>query len=263
MILIKGMVSAMKSVFYVMCLLLVLLYVFAIAFTQLSAGTETLPDKFFGNVAHSMYSLMIYATFCDNMTYFMDDILAEHEVLFALALVFIALAALTVLNMLVGVLCEVVSAVAQEEKQEFLTLQVKERMEKVTRKLDTDTNMKISYKEFEQIIHDEEALKALEEVDVNPVGLVDFAELFFFDNGVQVELEFDRFMEMVLDLREENQAKVKDVLNLWMQVKNSTNTMITDIQDDMNNLEQKLEGKTTSLENQLSQALNDLAKITR
>merc|ERR1719310_2439282 len=40
MILIKGMITAMKSVFYVLCLLVLITYVFAIAFTQLSVGTE-------------------------------------------------------------------------------------------------------------------------------------------------------------------------------------------------------------------------------
>merc|ERR1719420_563712 len=107
----------MKSVFYVMCLLLILTYVFAIAFTQLSADNDVLKAHFFGNVAHSMYSLLIYATFCDNMTYFMDTILEEKLYLLFLALIFIALASLTVLNMLVGVLCEVVSAVAETERQ--------------------------------------------------------------------------------------------------------------------------------------------------
>merc|ERR1719310_2576704 len=42
MILVKGMVTAMKSVVYVMGLLVIITYVFAIAFTQLSVGTESI-----------------------------------------------------------------------------------------------------------------------------------------------------------------------------------------------------------------------------
>merc|ERR1719235_2174198 len=66
MILIKGMVTAMKSVVYVMCLLAIITYVFAIAFTQLAVGSESIGETYFSNVAHSMYSLIIYATLCDN-----------------------------------------------------------------------------------------------------------------------------------------------------------------------------------------------------
>merc|ERR1719236_424897 len=72
MILIKGMVTAMKSVVYVMCLLVIITYVFAIAFTQLAVGTPTIGEDYFANVAHSMYSLLIYATLLDNLSAFMD-----------------------------------------------------------------------------------------------------------------------------------------------------------------------------------------------
>merc|ERR1711977_674665 len=68
MILIKGMVTAMKSVSYVMALLVLITYVFAIAFTQLSVGTETIGDSYFANIAHSMYSLLIFATFMDDIS---------------------------------------------------------------------------------------------------------------------------------------------------------------------------------------------------
>merc|ERR1719265_2615169 len=67
LILIKGMATAMKSVAYVMALLVLITYVFAIAFTQLSVGNEALGDVYFSNVALAMYSLLIYATFLDNL----------------------------------------------------------------------------------------------------------------------------------------------------------------------------------------------------
>merc|ERR1719191_2440765 len=72
MILVKGMMTAMKSVVYVMCLQVIITYVFAIAFTQLAVGTPTIGEIFFSNVALSMYSLLIYSTLLDNLTYFLD-----------------------------------------------------------------------------------------------------------------------------------------------------------------------------------------------
>merc|ERR1719399_1513747 len=66
LILIKGMATAMKSVAYVMALLVLITYVFAIAFTQLAVGTGV-GDDLFANIAHSMYSLLIYATLLDDL----------------------------------------------------------------------------------------------------------------------------------------------------------------------------------------------------
>ena len=67
--------------------------------------------------------------------------------------------------MLIGVLCEVVSAVATTEKDEVLARTVTEKMPRFA-------------EEFSKIIESPEALHALLDVDVNPIGLVDFAELF-------------------------------------------------------------------------------------
>merc|ERR1712093_320083 len=104
MILIKGMMSAMRSVFYAMCLLVIITYVFAIAFCQMSVNTPTIGETYFRNVGFGMYSLLIYATFLDDLSNLMDDLRADKWPLVFVALVFICLASMTVMNMLVGVL---------------------------------------------------------------------------------------------------------------------------------------------------------------
>merc|ERR1719265_1851960 len=181
MILVKGMATAMKSVVYVMGLLVIITYVFAIAFTQLAVGTPTIGEDYFANVGQSMYSLLIYATLLDNMADFLEALRFEFWPLLALALVFIAVAALTVMNMLIGVLCEVVSAVADTERETILTENVKEKMLEIVGTLDTNKNNHISYEEFPKILEKTEALQALKDVQVNAVGIVDFAQLFFLE----------------------------------------------------------------------------------
>merc|ERR1711879_957220 len=112
-------------------------------------------------------------------------------------------------------------------------MKVMDKMFNIARTLDTNFDNKISYKEFGKIVDNKEALTALQEVGVNPIGIVDFAELFFFDEGSQIELEFHSFMNMILDLREDNIAKVKDVLNIWRQIKFSTNADVTNMTEDV------------------------------
>jgi voltage-gated sodium channel len=269
MILVKGMVTAMKSVLYVMGLLVIIMYVFAIAFTQLAVGTPTIGEVFFSNVAQSMYSLLVYATLLDNMADFLDSLRFEFWPLLALALVFIALAALTVMNMLIGVLCEVVSAVADTERESILTEAVKEKMLGIVAKLDTNKNNRISYEEFTQIMAKPEALQALEDVDVSAVGIVDFAELFFLgEDGTGIELTFEDFMECVLDLRASNTATVKDVLDLWKKVKTTTNKEALLVKNIINNLSNKvdvqldgMQARTDKVEGAIAELTKEVAKV--
>lgn len=266
MILIKGMITAMKSVFYVMALLVLITYIFAIAFTQLSVGTETLGDTYFSNVPLAMYSLLIYTTFLDDLSAFMDDCRAEEGrnwYLIVIGMAFICLASLTVMNMLVGVLCEVVSAVAATEKEEMMQENVSNNLQGVLAELDKNFNKKISYEEFSAIIEKPRALRGLAQIGVDPIGIVDLAELFFFDHNQPIELDFSEFMDMVLSLRESNTATVKDMLRLWSQVKTNVNLTILQIQDKLEKLNQKLDERTAVVEGQIALVLSEARKITK
>lgn len=257
MILIKGMITAMKSVLYVMGLLLLIIYVFAIMFTQLSDGTD-FGAEFFDSVPLSMYSLLIYGTFVDDLAYFCNSIRAESYPILILVLIFVCLACLTLLNMLVGVLCEVVSAVAKTEKEMITTRAISEKMQGIVDSLDMNSNGKISFLEFRQILDIPEALTALMEVGVDPAGVVDFAELMFFEDGDHEkpkDLAFDTFMELILDLRESNVATVKDIKYLCRQINPKLTSVCKDIED--------LRNRSERMEGTLAAILTEVKKISR
>jgi len=262
------MVTAMKSVSYVMALLVLITYVFAIAFTQLTVGTE-IGDAYFANIAHSMYSLLIYATLLDDLIEFCDNLRHEMWIVLALSFVYIALAALTVMNMLIGVLCEVVSAVAENERDEIRTETLTNKMREVVSTLDADANNLLSYKEFAEIMTKPDALNALEDVGVSAVGIVDFAELFFFEDGKPVDLTFEAFMEVILDLRQTNNCTVKDMLHVWMKIKRTTNREIKDAKTSADKFSQAFNEKATridsrldSVQGMLTSSMNDMMKLS-
>lgn len=260
-ILVKGMITAMTSVFYVMCLLVSVTYIFAIAFTQLAVGTETVGQKYFANVSLSMYSLLIHAAFMDDMAEFMNDLRFEYWPLVGLALIFVCFASLTLMNMLIGVLCEVVSAVATTERAENRSFQVQRKMETILKNLDENLDEMISYSEFSKMIAKPEALRCLQEVDVDPLSVIDFADMFFFEDGHCVELTFEEFMEVVMSLRESNQSTYKDVLKLWMQIKTTTNTMIEKIDTKVNQIDKKIDMTALELGNKIDQQTEMLRKL--
>lgn len=259
MIFIKGMITAMKSVLYVMCLLVLIIYVFAIMFTQLADGTE-MGVIFFDTVPLSMYSLFIYGTFVDDLAYFCDTIREESYPILILVLIFVCLACLTVMNMLVGVLCEVVSAVAQTEKEMITTATVSEKMRGIVDTIDTNNNGHISFVEFRKILDIPEALRALVDVGVDPAGIVDFAELMFFEDGDHAkpkDLPFDQFMEHVLDLRDSNTATVKDIKYLCRQINPKLTSIWKDIED-LRNRAERMEGTLDAI---LSEVRNISSKL--
>jgi hypothetical protein len=237
MIMIQGMMKASASVGYTLVLLLICTYIFAIVLTLLSSPYE-FRERYFPNVPIAMYSLIIYGTFLDALVDFTDAIREEKAwVCLIIVAIYICLASMTVLNMLIGVLCEVISAVAEEEKESMMIDKVHEKFGAIVEGLDKNCNGMISWREFQKIVTIPEALRALNSVGVDPIGFVDMAEDVFFQDGVQVELGFEQFMGLILDLRGSQQATLKDIMSLNKHF----NVKFRDLKTMMKEMENKLD----------------------
>jgi len=230
MILIKGMLAASRSVFFTMCLLVILLYLFAIALRQITEGSEV-GEMWFHSVPAAMYKLLIEGVFLDNLGATADTIAESSPVFAVVFFIFVCMAALMVMNMLIGVLCEVVSAVAATEKEEMNVLALRSKLAEVMLKLDTSGNGRLSQEEFVQLVSDAQAVKLLDEMGIDPISLIDMAPTIFepreddsdddSDDGVERldsskgrEIDFQEFMKVVLDLRGSNAASLKDLREL-------------------------------------------------
>lgn len=218
LILVKGMVAAARSVFFTLVLLFVAVYMFAIAFRQLTDGTP-LGAKHFSTVIAAMHTLFLDGTLLDGTGQLVRDLLDESWVYVLVLYVFVTLAALMVMNMLIGVLCEVVSAVAAAERDSISVATVKEGITNMISRggLDTDGDNMISKAEFNAILYDQDAIRLLNSVDVDTYGLVDLSDFIFSsgdDTQEETQLSFEEFIDIVLSLRGSNTATVKDVVEL-------------------------------------------------
>jgi len=223
LILIKGMVAATRSVLFTLCLLAIILYVFGIAFRQLVGETVRNADGelYFGSVFTAMHTLLLDGTLMDGTGSVVKALARESFAYVAMFYLFILLAALTVMNMLIGVLCEVVSAVASTEKEQLTVNWVKSQVQTVLKEggLDKDNDGAISKEEFSKILEFPVACRALEEVGVDVMNLVDNIDFIFADDTDEDEpkerqLKFGEFIELVLSLRGCNTATVKDIVDL-------------------------------------------------
>jgi len=218
MVLVRGMVAGMRSVLTVMCLLMVVMYVFAIAFTQL-AKDSSMGTNHFDTVGESLYTLLVHGVLLDSLES-LCTILEQDTLCLLLFFVFVMLSSLTVMNMLIGVLCEVVSAVAEAERDGIQVSSVADNVQKVLYELDADFSGSISKSEFMHLAHPGFA-EALREVNVDPVGIVDFADYIFATSNKNDEISFEEFMKLVLSLRGSNHVTVKDIVDLRKHVLNA------------------------------------------
>eukprot|EP00927_Polykrikos_kofoidii_P073259 TRINITY_DN6930_c0_g2_i2.p1 TRINITY_DN6930_c0_g2~~TRINITY_DN6930_c0_g2_i2.p1 ORF type:complete len:838 (+),score=153.37 TRINITY_DN6930_c0_g2_i2:298-2514(+) len=265
-VMLKGLLAASRSVFFTLLLLAGLQFVFGIAFTQL-ARPSPLGPELFPTVLDSMYVLLVHGTLLLSTDGKALQIGATTDGFYlnALFFAFILLAAVLLMNMLIGVLCEVVSAVAAAEKEEMLVNYTGVKLRKVVALIDEDGGGTISRDEFMLILQSQEAIEALQDVGVDVIGLVDFADFIFGDecdeedSSEGVELTLAEFMEVVLQLRGSNSATVKDIVDLRKFVQ----TSITSTNDRIQRIERRLEEVGQMVKEMVCALLDVKATATR
>lgn len=211
MILVKGLGASLRSVFFTLVLLFLVLYTFGILTRQLARDSDV-GNTYFPSVPMAMYVLLFRGCFLDNPTSVMDDLHNFNGWFSLLFLIFILLAPLTILNMLIGVLCEAVVCVADSEREEIAIRMVKHKLLHILNENDRDGDGVISRKEFAVLLDSEEAIEALNDVGVDPVGLADAID-HIFENGNNF-FAFEDVMEQVLLLRRSNHSTVKDMMTM-------------------------------------------------
>eukprot|EP00929_Paragymnodinium_shiwhaense_P101058 TRINITY_DN63819_c0_g1_i1.p1 TRINITY_DN63819_c0_g1~~TRINITY_DN63819_c0_g1_i1.p1 ORF type:complete len:834 (+),score=153.24 TRINITY_DN63819_c0_g1_i1:117-2618(+) len=232
MIFLRGMLVATRAVILTMCLLSIVMYAFAIALRHLTRGLPA-GDLYFNSIPECMYTLMVHGTLLDAIHIVLNAIRQDSPVAFVLMTGYVMLATLTVLNMLIGVLCQMVSIVTMTEHERMDIVFVKTELQKVLKKHlknpdfkamfeasqgGTDfSEVKISDQAFATIMEDSQVLRVLDTVGVDIDAVVDFADIIFERDLYQeedVSLSFQSFVEVLLQFRGANPATVKDLVLL-------------------------------------------------
>ncbi|CAK0858794.1 unnamed protein product [Prorocentrum cordatum] len=231
LILVKGALRAMKTVAFVISLLLAITYVFGVAMVLLLKGTPA-GDDMFSTVPQAMYSLLLYGTLLDSLVLACAKLEESSVVSLVVFFVYVALAALTVLNMLIGVLCEMVSVVAHQEKDRMLTTCAEEKLALVIKELDQDEDFRLSKQEFLSILVNPTAAQALADIGVDPIGVIDFADLIFSNEvGQETDLSFEEFMEVILQLRGSNSSTVRHMVELKHMIAQQLDDLTRQVQE--------------------------------
>eukprot|EP00746_Dinoflagellata_sp_MGD_P067751 gnl/MRDRNA2_/MRDRNA2_27972_c0_seq1.p1 gnl/MRDRNA2_/MRDRNA2_27972_c0~~gnl/MRDRNA2_/MRDRNA2_27972_c0_seq1.p1 ORF type:complete len:777 (-),score=98.44 gnl/MRDRNA2_/MRDRNA2_27972_c0_seq1:87-2417(-) len=272
MTLLKGISTALRSVFFTFVLLVCFLFVFGMLFTthldgeygpshpdsrRLGEKTDGEPveeDQFgcstngpeqldvrFGTLPEAMWTLLVTGIFFDGFADVINLLRMYEPFLAVLFLFFVFICSFTVLNMLVGIICEVASTVSTEEQEEASIQYLRNTLLELMECYDIDDDRHIRRDEFELLLKNPEACLILSSFGVNVNDLISlkdhlFEQREFYDEALEDQqvsensqdtfsapqkvakkwrkISFAEFLSIVLRLRGGNKATVIDIVDL-------------------------------------------------
>jgi len=227
---IKGVKVASRAVGSALMMLIMLVYIFAIVMFSFLRGE----DKW-DRLGTSMWTLLIDGVFLDGLGKLSGTLMDKGQYhLVALLMIFVLGANLTVLNMLVGVLCEVVSVVAATEKEDAAIKLMKDTLLVILLSLDEDKSGMISKEEMQYVIEDDDAMDALKSMQVNEKSLLEQLDMLFSSAD---ELSIEDIMNLILMLRGDRSVTVSDMTH----GQSITRWKVGELRKDMKSLDRKLD----------------------
>jgi hypothetical protein len=170
----------------------------------------------FRDISNSMFYLLFSGVMGDNVTHICIIITNKSQIFMAFYLLHILFSNMTLLNVLVGVICTVITEVqdAQTEKRDMKT--VKDELLTALDELDTDGNKMISYEEFNKLIERKELHGFFRSVGVDVTHLINMSDFIFWDEDIMAykEVSYSTFLEHILSMRTSNPCTVLEMVDL-------------------------------------------------
>ena len=162
-----------------------------------------------------MFTLFHAGTLLDNVTgvvqTFWNNEGGSGYAMLAFMILYILISAFVILNMLIGVLCEVVSTTTQDENEKTMVLDTQARLEKVYKMMDADHSNTITYDEFKSLCDNKEFQSVFFKIGVETKHFSALASVLFEDverHGKTRPLTFPEFVKQIVALRPEKAASV-------------------------------------------------------
>eukprot|EP00931_Biecheleriopsis_adriatica_P087535 TRINITY_DN6199_c0_g6_i1.p1 TRINITY_DN6199_c0_g6~~TRINITY_DN6199_c0_g6_i1.p1 ORF type:complete len:669 (+),score=119.06 TRINITY_DN6199_c0_g6_i1:3-2009(+) len=232
--LINGMKASSRGVMCALGLILIINYVFAIILNMFLRGVNDEFDRHFGTLGLTMWTLALAGTLMDGPTGYMELIrnldfeLGDPLVAWSMILAFtcyVLLTNITVMNMLIGIVCEVVSEVKKaDEKQAAITI-MQQHLRGMLIELDTNGDDQISRVELSQIVNNEKACRVLSELEVEPRSVLQLTEALFEedeDRGDQPAVTREELLELILNIRGDRDLTMQDLINVQLDLRKVT-----------------------------------------
>jgi hypothetical protein len=258
LMIIKGLVAAIRAVAWTAILLVLITFTTSIVFTsqyhqglltddEIAAMDDEDPKKaiwqIFGDMGKSMLTLLIQGTILDDVTAASDAIRKQenYEWMEAVFILYILLNSFMMLNMLVGILVEVVGSTKEAESERIARANARDAIMTIFKQMDSDGSGKITQEEFKGMKKDEGIMEAFAELDIKAKQFDMYGQLLFGTkdkDGGTPEMSFKTLLDAICRLRPGSAVNLLD----WSSFKTSVMKS-----------EDVLEEKLTRLENMVAQ----------
>lgn len=218
LILAKGMYTAVRSVFSTLALMLIVIYIFAVLFTQTLRNTDIGKGKF-ERVPQAMNYLLLTGVFPDQGDD-LNDMLDAHWTYYVFMALYLLVGSLTIMNMLIGVICEVVARVAEAESAGIAEEQMKEKIRSLLPAIDKNNDGFVSRQEFVYLMQDHGAMEKICKTGVDILELLEYSDTLWQDDE---DLSFEDFVEKILKFRDQGTTQQ----TITSQLKNFEERLVT------------------------------------
>lgn len=243
-ILLKGIAAALRSVMVTMLLLVCLLYVFGVTFRAQSKSHPELEALYFGSVPQSMYVLLLHGTMLDSLSSIVNELKEESIWLACLFGLFVFMSNLTVMNMLIGILCDVVARVKVEETERSDRIQLRNALREMMDCYDFNHNGMLEEKEFRLLMQNPDVVAILTKFGTDVPGLLLLSETAFADHTKMSKagaLCFEEFLDLVLRLKGDHSVRVTDVVEQREYVRSRLDKLESEWQTGHEEIKERLE----------------------
>merc|ERR1712137_386914 len=159
----RGLLIAIRSVVFTLILLAIMTYMFSIAMKSQTKGTDA-EGVYFKTVLDGVAILLIHAI-CPDLQDPIFDIIDTGPISTFIYVTFLFLVSITMMNMLIGILCEVITCVSTVERAQLEISHMKEGLWELVKECDVDASGQISVNEFQNLLQNPEAVKFMQSVD--------------------------------------------------------------------------------------------------
>mmetsp|Transcript_6252 Transcript_6252/g.15528 ORF Transcript_6252/g.15528 Transcript_6252/m.15528 type:complete len:626 (+) Transcript_6252:42-1919(+) len=212
MMLIKAILVAARSVIFTMGLLGMIIYVFAVLFRQLSADTAV-GDEYFPSMLATLSMLLLELGPFPDQSRIVRLIFSSDPMLGTLLFIFLIVTLLTVMQLLIGILVQVVGVIAAAERDSMETTLVRDRLRAMYKDIGDEST--ITSGDFTKLLQERGTAKQLQDIGVDVLGLWDLMS-YIFEDGKPIS--FSKLLELLLSLRGGKPATVKDVVDLRLRL---------------------------------------------
>jgi voltage-gated sodium channel len=243
MTLLRGITTSLRPVSIAVGLLLIIIYIFSVLFRSLVDPGGFLEREYFPSVTYTMFFLLMHGTFLDSVGTKGFVINREgNYVLLFLFLIYIFMTSFLMLNMLIGVVCEMVSEVKHGEHEYLAKVTLQSELYDIMDVYDEDGNGTLNKFEFERFIRNVEVMQALHNFNVDIRGLRTLSEMMFshVSPGDDVALGFDEIMSLAVRLKGTSACRVEDIVKLRDFTKHRLQTLEEHLMTNQRMLEERL-----------------------